>query len=206
MSIYSTFFLCQPNKLPSGFPGWKSPLPEPVQREVRNPFTGETMVISSRRPEWADEEEESWDELPDVRIVHGQGDYNAYLEGRLPAFVANTPHVALKRLTNIEIEALAEAADVPTELESPLYAPPTKSDVLFELPADLVKQLVDGNLNEIAESWAEVMSSPEHTHSVAGERIDDGWTTEQALELVELLAELARRATPEQRVYFLIEG
>ena len=48
MAIYSTFFLCKPEELSSGFPGWRPALPESVRREVTNPFTGKTMTIETR--------------------------------------------------------------------------------------------------------------------------------------------------------------
>jgi len=45
MAIYTTFFLCKPEELPGGFPGWRLPLAKPVRREFRNPFTGELSVV-----------------------------------------------------------------------------------------------------------------------------------------------------------------
>jgi len=48
VAIYSTFFLSEPRELPSGFPGWKLPLPEPVTRKSVNPFTREEMTITTR--------------------------------------------------------------------------------------------------------------------------------------------------------------
>ena len=63
MAVYTTFFLCQPESLVDGFPGWRAPLEEPVQREIRIPFTGKLMVIQSREPEWP----ENTDEMPDLK-------------------------------------------------------------------------------------------------------------------------------------------
>jgi cysteine-rich repeat protein len=58
MAIYTTFFLCRPEELPGGFPGWQPPLATPVRRELRNPFTGQVVVVESREPQWP--EDASW--------------------------------------------------------------------------------------------------------------------------------------------------
>src|SRR5262249_44810119 len=52
MAIYTTFFLCKPEELPGGFPGWRLPLAKPVRREFRNPFTGELSVVETHDPDW----------------------------------------------------------------------------------------------------------------------------------------------------------
>lgn len=48
MAIYTTIFLCKPQQLAAGFPGWLPPLPTPVKRQIKSPFTGQTAIIETR--------------------------------------------------------------------------------------------------------------------------------------------------------------
>ena len=50
------------------------------------------------------------------------------------------------------------------------------------------------------------MSTPEHTHSVTGTKLSDGWTSENASQILEPLVALARKATSRQRLYLLIDA
>src|SRR5690349_1883975 len=122
MAVYTTFFITRPEELASGFPGWKPPLPAPVRREFRHPFTKQLVSIVTREPEWPAEEQRG--AMPQYRAVPVQGRYEDYLENRLPPFVRQQQHWAAKGLTDIEVEPLLRAVGVATELESPIYAPP----------------------------------------------------------------------------------
>ena len=119
MAIYSTFFLCKPQVLQSGFPGWRPPLPEPISRQVKNPFTGEMMTIKTRVPEWPEDAEDDLDKR--IGVVVGQGRYEDYLEGRLPQFVRGQSHWCAKNLTQVELDPLGEAAGFPSALDDALY-------------------------------------------------------------------------------------
>ena len=116
MAIYTTFFLCKPEELLGGFPGWRSPLVQPVRREFRNPFTGEVSVVETCEPEWPDEANAELDRGHQVVAV--QGRYEDYLESRLPPFVRARPHWAAKGLTEVEVDPLLKAARV--EADPPL--------------------------------------------------------------------------------------
>jgi hypothetical protein len=50
MSFDSHFFVCKPEDLPQGFPGWLAALPHPVPRTSWNPITRELLSIDSRAP------------------------------------------------------------------------------------------------------------------------------------------------------------
>src|SRR5579859_7027686 len=119
MAIYTTFFVCDPQQLVAGFPGWRLPLPKPVKRKFKNPFTGKMMTVETREPEWA--EGEGADPMDrEYQVVTIEGSYEDYLEGRLPSFVQRQPHWAAKGLTEIELGPLAEAVGVEAKFEFPL--------------------------------------------------------------------------------------
>src|SRR5690606_31638151 len=86
MATYFTFFLSRTEELPAAFPDWKKPLTQPVLCTKMNPFTGETMTISTRAPKW-DDAAPDWMEAREPKVAQGMGDYPPYLESRLPPFV-----------------------------------------------------------------------------------------------------------------------
>jgi hypothetical protein len=204
MAIYTTFLLAEPEEVLNGFPGWKPPLPAPVRREFRNPFTKQLVTIETCGPEWP--AEEGADAMPQYRAVAIQGRYEDYLENRLPSFVRDKLHWAAKGLTEIELEPLLAVLGVSTKLRTPLYAPPSSGAALQEFPPEFISALCAGDQPQLAKRWAAEMSTPEHTHSVSGNKLSDGWTSEQASQILEPLAALARRATSLQRMYLLIEA
>ena len=204
MAVYTTFFLARPEELSNGFPGWKLPLPAPVRREFRDWFTKQTVTVETREPEWPEEEQQN--EMPQYRAVAIQGRYENYLEDRLPLFVQQQHHWAAKGLTDIEVQPLLRAVGVATELESPMYAPPSSGAVLREFPAEFIPKLSESDRASVARQWAAEMSTPEHTHSVSGNKLSDGWTTEQASQILNPLLALTQKASPDQRMYLLIEA
>jgi hypothetical protein len=207
MAIYTTFFLCKPEELPVGFPGWRLPLAKPVRRKVRNPFTGKMVVIESREPKWPKGAGDEPDR--DYQVVAIEGPYEDYLEDRLPPFVRGCSHWAAKGLTEVELKPFLESAGVDDRLEPAIYSPPSSSAMVQQLPTELLTKL--GSLNQrglrsVAKRWAAVMSTPEYTHSVSGIKISDGWTVSDAMEIVQPIVELARKAASGQRMYLLIEA
>ena len=209
MAIYSTFFLCDPRKLPSGFPDWKSPLPAPVTRKTLNPFTRQEVSITSCAPEWDDCDLDEM-EMPEYQVVAVEGDYGEYLNGRIPTFVQSQPHRCTKNLTTVEMEPLVAAAlGVETiSLPSALYAHPSLGSSIEAFPDALVaklKSMDNAAVQSLAEKWATRMSMPEFTHSVNGNRLYDDWAVDDALELLVPIVDLAKLQSPEQTMYLLIE-
>jgi hypothetical protein len=207
VAIYTTFFVCDPKQLVAGFQGWRLPLPKPVKHEVKNPFTGESITVETREPEWP--ENEGVDPIDrEYRVVAIEGDYKDYLEGRLPPFVRRHPHWAAKGLTEIELTPLAQALGIAAKFECPLYGPPSSGAVLRELPSELPTKLasLDGNgLKAVATKWAATMSTREYTHSVTGVKLNDGWAPSEAMEILQPIVDLAQQTAIGQRVYLLIE-
>ena len=204
MAIYTTFLVAKPDELLGGFPSWKQPLPAPVRREFRNPFTKQMMTIETREPEWPSRESQS--DIPQYSAVAIHGSYEDYLEGRLPPFVRESQHWATKGLTEIELGPLLKTIGVSAKLESPLYAPPSSGAVLQEFPPDFFLKLIESDPREVARRWAAEMSAPEHTHSMTGRKLNDGWTTDQASQILTPIASLSRQASLGQRMYLLIEA
>ncbi|HVX09740.1 MAG TPA: hypothetical protein VHC22_00925 [Pirellulales bacterium] len=186
MGIYTTFFVCTPPELAAAFPGWLPPLTTPVKRDTTKPFTGETTTVESREPEWTDDPDT---DSPDLD------------------FVFSHPHWDTKGLTEVELGPLADALGLEPKFEYPLYAPPSSHVYLVGLPTELVPKLVslDANgLEAVAAKWAAAMSTPEYTHSVTGNKLNDGWTPSDAMGILHEFVTLARQASADQRLYLLI--
>ena len=204
MAIYTTLFLCEPEKLLAGFPEWKPALAQPVRREVRNPFTGEEMIIESRNPDWPEEEEEV--SMPQFQAVEINMPYEQYLEARLPDFVRQFPHWASKGLTCVEFNPLLQVLGLNAELDMPIYSPPSSGNVVEEFPMEFLSALSAADLAAVSMQWAAAMSTPEHTHSVSGVRLYDDWTATYAHEILNPILGLARESTTSsQRLYLLTE-
>ena len=204
MAIYTTFFLSRPDELPGGFPGWQLPLAKAVHREIRNPFTGKLSVVESREPEWPDAAGDEADGM--AQVVEINGDYKDYLEGRLPPFVRTCPHWAAKGLTEVELTPLVRAAGAEGVLDYAIYSPPSSGANVQKLPPDFLTKLASLDQKALAAQWAAAMSAPEHTHSVTGVKLSDGWTVDEALTALQPLVALATKARPGQQMYLLTEA
>ena len=202
MSIYTTFFLAEPEELLSGFSGWKLPLATPVRREFQHALTNELVTVETHEPEWLDED---MVEAPQYGVAAIGGSYADYLDGRLPLFVRGQRHWAAKNLTDIEIKPLLRITGVSTELCSPLYASPSTGAALQEFAVDFLPKLCAIDSLEVAQQWAGDMSTPEHTHSVTGIRLSHGWSLDDAMDILGPLVALANDASSKQRLYLLVE-
>jgi hypothetical protein len=205
MEIYTTFFLCAPAELPGGFPDWRPPLAEPVRQEVRDPFTDELLVVETRVPEWPEDEQEPIEE-PELerQVAVIEGNYEDYLEDRLPPFVRSCPHWAANGLTDIELAPLLEAVDLPASMEQPIYSPPSCGEMVQQLPAGFLDKLLSLNQQEVARKWAATLYAPEDEASV--QALSDERTASEALECLQQLVGLAKKANPTQQMYLLTEA
>ena len=202
MAIYSTFFVAAPNAILSGFPGWKLPLDKPVQREIKD-FFGK-RVIETRAPVWEDVVP-GQESVRRYGVVAMEGDYNAYLEARLPAFVRKAPHWCSKGLTNVEIDALGELTDGLPALVDALFAHPSRSASLSVFRPSITEEVIRAP-QELGQKWAARMSTPEYTHSADGSnRLQDDWSVDDALSILRPLGDLAKKASTGQRLYLLLE-
>ncbi len=201
MAVYSTFFVAMPEELLSGFPGWKLPLQNPVKRDLTD-FFGQKLTIETCEPEW---EDVLRDEEPEQGVVAVEGDYLAYLEARLPVFVREALHWCCKSLTDVEINPLGELIDGKPALEEGLFAHPSRNAHIMVMRPLIVHELLKAPL-QLAPKWAELMSSPGYTQSAdKSDRVQKGWSVEDALSILDPLGELARKSQPGQRLYLLLE-
>ncbi|MEO1529475.1 MAG: hypothetical protein AAFX06_28975 [Planctomycetota bacterium] len=205
----ATFFLANAEQLSPAFPDWKEPLPEPVARTTLNPYTREEITITTRAPEWDDFDPEMI-EFEEPRVVAIEGDYQDFLENRLPPFVQAQPHWCSKNLTNVEVDPLITvvAGSGGVSLETALYAPPALGCCLETFPDAFVEAIPRGGdgVTAIADKWAKAMSHRDYTHNRLGERVMDDWTTDQALSILNPIVDLLQQRTGRQSLHLLVEG
>lgn len=168
------------------------------------------MTVTTRAPKWDDFDPEEM-EWPERKVVIIHGDYQAYLEQRIPPIVRSQPHWCAKNLTSVELERLiAAVTEIPNPiLESALYAHPALGCGIEQFPDDFLRRLKSATERELAtmaQVWAASMSTPDYTHSVSGKRLSDGWSPEDALGILNSIAELAKKQAPGQVLYLLIES
>jgi len=59
---------------------------------------------------------------------------------------------------------------------------------------------------QLAQKWAARMSTPEYTRSADGSnRLQDDWSVDDALSILGPLGDVAKKASPGQRLYLLLE-
>jgi hypothetical protein len=207
MAVRTTFFLCRASELAAGFPDWKPPLPEPVLRKIKSPLTGGFLTIPSLVPEWPDEQKEI-SELSaasaNAFAVEGEN-----FESRLPPIVRDRPRWTANDIGTFCLERLSDVVGAPATLECPLYGPPSCGDMLVEIPEFFLaklKSLDASNLVGVAEKWADALKPPDDIEPIEGEPIEEPWSAEFALTILEPIVGLAWRAEGEERMYLFVEG
>lgn len=166
-------------------------------------FTGELSVVETCVPEWPEDASEETERTYQVVVI--EGSYEEYLQDRLPPFIRSCPHWAAKGLTEIELTPLLEAVGVSAAIDFPIYGPPSSGATIQQLPAEFLAKATSLDQQKVAQKWAAAMSTPEYTHAVSGQKLYDGWTAGEALELLQPLVDLARKASAGQQMYLLIE-
>jgi hypothetical protein len=199
MAIYTTFFVMSTAVMVSSFPGWKPPLPQPATRMVTD-FFG-TRTIQTRIPLFERAAGASI-VTPTANVVNGS--YASYLETRLPDAVRKSPHWAAKSLTSVELDALGKVVDGQPAMQEVLFGPPPDNSVIYEFRTELLRALV-ASPRDAARKWAAEMSRPEDTHTQAGVRIAQDWSTDDALEIIQQLIALMPRGPDGTKLYLLVE-
>jgi len=127
MEVVCEWFVANGSSVRDQFPGWKPPRPEPLHRQLTNPFTGEAMFDAAGKPIMEDSyfPEEPWTDPVECPALAQFGPSNLWPIGIL------------------ELPQLAEALGMP---ECPaardfLFAPKTYGWFLNSAPASLVSAL-----------------------------------------------------------------
>ena len=105
----------------------------------------------------------------------------------------------------MELEPLFEAIGFEAEMSPAMYSPPALGSMLERVPSQFLSGLGSANVADLSKRWAAAMSTSEHTHSIAGDRVSEGWKPEDALAILRPLADLAHKAQPAQQMFLLIE-
>ncbi|MCA9596086.1 MAG: hypothetical protein KC776_22380 [Myxococcales bacterium] len=183
MAVYTTFFAAADAELDAAFPEWTRPLEVPIERLVRNPFTGE--LVSAKRWTVEPDEESPPPPPPETgflawlrRLLGGgpparfgvtvvKGDYATFLEERAHPFVVSKPHWCTKGLLSLELAGLQKVltmaeVDFITYMEKPaLVAPRDMAAGLDLVPAELVDALCALPREECPRVAAELLEEKE---------------------------------------------
>lgn len=142
MEVVCEWFIATAEDVRKAFPNWRQPLPAPVHRQLRNPFTGDLIFNSDGSPLMTNSY------LPEFRSGPPP---------ECPA-LANFHSVNLWPLGAFEVTDLAEAIGVrpPVEALDALFAEPSSGWSLHQLPALLLGALVQSqdDTETVAQRWA----------------------------------------------------
>lgn len=178
MGVLTDFFVANDQQLAAVFTGWLRVADKPVERQVKNPFTGQSQIAREWPPQGPVGAGELA-EIPDVRQL---------------------PHVELKRIDHVKLarlhelltgKPLRETLDV---LMKPALVHPSKQETgLHELPRELttaICELPEHALETIAAKWQQT------------EEMElDGMTVGHCAEVLRLLRGLTSRIESDQRTY-----
>ncbi len=180
MSILTDFFVANDDQLAMIFPGWLRVSDSPIERDVKNPFTGESQRIK----EWPPVNpigDGTLVEIPDVR---------------------KSPHAEWKGIGTVELATLNELLTGKTVRETldsmskpALVHPTTDETGLDEVPRDLtsaLRNLSDHAIENVAAKWQQI------------EEMQSGQlTVEICKEILQSLRGLAMGVASDQRIYLL---
>jgi hypothetical protein len=180
MSILTDYFIADPQQLAIVFAGWLTVVNEPVVREVKNPFTGQTQRVK----EWPPGKPVSDDEpahSPDL---------------------SNLPHVQLKNIDQVKIATLnniltsTPVRDALDAFLKPVLVHPKNEDIgLNKLPKQLtaaLRSLSDDAAEITAKKWQQTE-----------EMQSDQFTSNDCKDVLRSLRGLAQSCKASQRMYLL---
>jgi hypothetical protein len=180
MSILTDYFIADAQQLAMVFAGWLTVANEPVVREVKNPFTGQTQRVK----EWPPGRPVSDDEpthSPDV---------------------SNLPHVQLKNIDQVKIATLnniltgTPVRDALDAFVKPALVHPKNEDIgLHELPKQLtaaLRPLSDDAAKMTSKKWQQT-----------AEMQSDQLALSDCQDVLRSLRGLAQSCKISQRMYLL---
>jgi hypothetical protein len=178
MGILTDFFVANDEQIAAVFTGWRRVADEPVERQVKNPFTGQTQTAR----EWTPLDPVGQGELADIPNIR------------------QLPHVEWKNVDPVKPATLSQllaGKSVSEGLQSlmkPALVHPTNDDTsLHEVPryaTAAIQGLSDENIQSIAVQW-------EQTDEMQRGR----FSVDDCAEVLRSLRELATSLKPGQRMF-----
>ena len=204
MAVYTTFFAATASELHAAFPGWLEPLRAPVRKTSVNPFTKKPVTYDSWEPEEVFSSQAALSKISAPTVVAIKGDYQAYLQGRLPKGVHALPHLAAKSVLSPHVEQLVAvvASRDKEALRPALFATASMETnaTLDRLPTwgvDALANVDDGTISRLGDTLA----------TSEGWFSDEGWKAADCAWLVRELRRVALEARARGGdVYLLTEA
>jgi hypothetical protein len=163
MAIYTTIFAATEADLRELFPGWSSPLAEPLLEQQINPFTKQPMMVKSWVPRASTDPGRAVDlsQLYEsaapilAPVVPPEGEFSGYaitLEERAPRALRALPHASFKNVLGTHLLAIACAVGVESDGQPARVGPDgTQLDCLPRAAVSALAGLAEGELPNLAE-------------------------------------------------------
>lgn len=178
MGILTDFFVANDQQLAAVFTGWLRVADEPVERQVKNPFTGQMQI--SR--EWLPQDPVGEGELADIPNIR------------------QLPHVEWKGIDPVKLATLNElltgksVSETLHDFIKPALVHPTNDETsLHEVPRSLTvatQALSDDDLQNIAVKWQQT-----------DEMQSDRFSVDLCTEVLQSLRRLVTALKSDQRTY-----
>jgi hypothetical protein len=197
MATYATLCVISDAELTQFFPGWRYPLASQIERQGRNPFTGETLtfkVWDSGRTESADSPKSlanSYGRPTIPPVFLPDDDYSMLLESNAPPLLRTFPHFAMKGITGLELATLSEARlgrELPPARFVALADEEGALDAMSSEGVETLANARDDQLNDVAEKW---QSASDGDYSIFPSIDEAQW----ALARVAALARIAKQSS-----------
>jgi hypothetical protein len=164
VAVYTTLFTATDSELTERFPGWLMPLATPRVRTAQNPFTGEALNITTWLPDVAIAAVGG----PSIRSTTGrpvlvplvpvETEYERILEENCPVFLRTLPHIAMKGITEVELQGLSDI--LVSEVKPPARFVWCSNDEgpVVSLPSEAVPalaKLAEDEISGVSFRWSE---------------------------------------------------
>jgi hypothetical protein len=178
MGILTDFFVANDQQLAAVFTGWRRVADEPVERQIKNPFTGQMQIAR----EWLPLKPVGEGELADIPNIR------------------QLPHAEWKGIDPVKLATLNElltgksVSEAVDDLMKPAVVHPTNDETsLHEVPRSLtvaIQALSDDDLQNVAVKWQQTE-----------EMQSDRFPVEMCADVLQSLRRLVTAIEPDQRTY-----
>jgi hypothetical protein len=178
MGILTDFFVANDRQLATVFSGWLRVADQPVERQVKNPFTGQ-MQVAREWPSTDPVGDGPLEDIPNIRVL---------------------PHAEWKNVDPVKVAKLHEILtgsslrETLDELMRPALVHPSNDETsLHEFPrglTDAIRAVSDDELQSAAENWQRTEEMQAH-----------GFSADLCADVLRSLRGLAAACAPDQRLY-----